>query len=172
MEGWKGFPLLVPALQRLSKSGWQDRIELLVFGCSEPENAIDVGFKIHDLGRLEDEGLAKVYAAADVMVVPSRYEAFGQTASEALACGTPVVAFDVTGLKYLVDRQQNGYLAKPDETEDLARGIAWVLEDPDRHQKLCRSARLKVEEKFTLEVPAREYKNLYEEVWQAANGVY
>jgi glycosyltransferase involved in cell wall biosynthesis len=170
-DRWKGFPLLVPALQRLSKSGWQDKIELLVFGSSQPENPIDVGFKTHYLGRLEDECLAKVYAAADVMVVPSRYEAFGQTASEALACGTPVVAFDVTGLKDIVDRQQNGYLAKPYETEDLARGIAWVLEDPDRHQKLCRSARLKVEEKFTLEVQARAYKNLYEEILQPANGV-
>ncbi|MBD0341556.1 MAG: glycosyltransferase family 4 protein [Microcoleus sp. Co-bin12] len=170
-DRWKGFPLLVPALQSLSKSGWQDKIELLVFGSSQPENPIDVGFKTHYLGRLEDESLAKVYAAADVMVVPSRYEAFGQTASEALACGTPVVAFDVTGLKDIVDGQQNGYLAKPYETEDLARGIAWVLEDPDRHQKLCRSARLKVEEKFTLEVQARAYKNLYEEILQAANGV-
>ena len=170
-DRWKGFPLLVPALQSLSKSGWQDKIELLVFGSSQPENPIDVGFKAHYLGRLKDECLAQVYAAADVMVVPSRYEAFGQTASEALACGTPVVAFDVTGLKDIVDRQQNGYLAKPYETEDLARGIAWVLEDPDRHQKLCRSARLKVEEKFTLQVQARAYKNLYEEILQAANGV-
>jgi len=170
-DRWKGFSLLVLALQSLSKSGWQDKIELLVFGSSQPENPIDVGFKTHYLGRLEDETLAKVYAAADVMVVPSRYEAFGQTASEALACGTPVVAFDVTGLKDIVDGQQNGYLAKPYDTEDLARGIAWVLEDPDRHQKLCRSARLKVEEKFTLEVQARAYKNLYEEILQAAKGV-
>jgi glycosyltransferase involved in cell wall biosynthesis len=166
-DRWKGFPLLVPALQSLSKSGWEDRIELVVFGSSEPENAIDVGFKIHYLGRLEDESLAKVYAAADVMVVPSRYEAFGQTASEALACGTPVVAFDVTGLKDIVDHNENGYLAKPYETEDLARGIAWVLEDAERHQKLCRNARLKVEAKFTLEVQAREYQSLFEEVCQA-----
>ncbi|MDP8933007.1 MAG: glycosyltransferase, partial [Cyanobacteriota bacterium] len=139
---------------------------------SQPENPIDVGFKTHYLGRLEDETLAKVYAAADVMVVPSRYEAFGQTASEALACGTPVVAFNVTGLKDIVDRQQNGYLAEPYDSEDLARGIAWVLEDPERHQKLCRSARLKVEEKFTLEVQAREYKKLYEQVCEADNRVH
>ena len=135
-DRWKGFPLLVPALQSLSKLGWEDRIELVVFGSSEPESPIDVGFKIHYLGRLEDEMLAKVYAAADVMVVPSRYEAFGQTASEALACGTPVVAFDVTGLKDIVDRHENGYLAQPYDSEDLARGIAWVLEDGERHQKL------------------------------------
>ena len=167
-DRWKGFPLLVPALQSLSQSGWQDKIELLVFGCSEPESPIDVGFKTHYLGRLDDATLSKVYAAADVMVVPSRYEAFGQTASEALACGTPVVAFDVTGLKDIVDRHENGYLAQPYDSEDLARGIAWVLEDPDRHEKLCHNARMKVEAKFTLEVQAREYQKLYEEVCQAA----
>lgn len=89
-------------------------------------------------------------------------------ASEALACGTPVVAFDVTGLKDIVDRHENGYLAQPYDSEDLARGIAWVLEDAERHQQLCRNARLKVEAKFTLEVQAREYQKLYEEVWQAA----
>ncbi|MFM9267091.1 glycosyltransferase family 4 protein [Tychonema sp. BBK16] len=166
-DRWKGFPLLVPALQSLSKSGWEDRIELVVFGASQPENAIDVGFKIHYLGRLEDEMLAKVYAAADVMVVPSRYEAFGQTASEALACGTPVVAFDVTGLKDIVDRHENGYLAQPYDSEDLARGIAWVLEDRERHERLCLNARRKVETRFTLEVQAREYQKLYEEVWAA-----
>ncbi|MEP6488206.1 glycosyltransferase family 4 protein [Microcoleus vaginatus GB2-A3] len=163
-DRWKGFPLLVPALQRLSKSGWQDKIELLVFGSSQPENPIDVGFKTHYLGRLEDECLAKVYAAADVMVVPSRYEAFGQTASEALACGTPVVAFDVTGLKDIVDRQHNGYLAQPYDSEDLARGIAWVLENPERHQKLCIHARQKAEKEFTLEIQANRYLSVFNEV--------
>ena len=167
-DRWKGFSLLIPALRSLSQSGWADRIELVVFGSGEPETALDVGFKIHYLGRLEDEMLSKVYAAADVMVVPSRYEAFGQTASEALACGTPVVAFDVTGLKDIVDRHENGYLAQPYDSEDLARGIAWVLEDGERHKMLCRNARLKVEAKFTLEVQAREYQNLLEEVCQAA----
>ena len=80
------------------------------------------------------------------------------------------MGFNVTGLKDIVDRHQNGYLAEPYDSEDLARGIAWVLEDTERHQKLCRSARLKVEQKFTLQVQASEYKNLYEEVWQAAKG--
>jgi glycosyltransferase involved in cell wall biosynthesis len=163
-DRWKGFPLLVPALQSLSKSGWQDKIELLVFGSSQPENPINVGFKTYYLGRLEDECLAKVYAAADVMVVPSRYEAFGQTASEALACGTPVVAFEVTGLKDIVDHQHNGYLAQPYDSEDLARGIAWVLENPDRHQKLCIHARQKAEKEFTLEIQANRYFSVFNEV--------
>jgi len=171
-DRWKGFNLLVPALQSLSKSGWKDRIELLVFGSSEPENPIELGFKTHYLGRLADDiSLATVYAAADIFVAPSVIDNLPNTVMEALACGIPCAAFNIGGMPDLIEHCSNGYLAKPYETEDLARGIAWVLEDAERHQKLCRSARLKVEEKFTLEVQAREYKNLYEEVCQAANGV-
>ncbi|HEY9632854.1 MAG TPA: glycosyltransferase family 4 protein [Coleofasciculaceae cyanobacterium] len=161
----KGFHLLQPALQSLSKSGWQEQIELVVFGASQPKNPIDVGFKSHYVGRLHDDiALALIYAAADVMVVPSTQEAFGQTASESLACGTPVVAFNATGLKDIVDHQQNGYLAQPYQIEDLAQGIAWVLEDRERHQKLCDRARQKAEQEFTLEIQARRYECLYSDL--------
>ena len=171
-DRWKGFNLLVSALQSLSKSGWKDRTELLVFGSSQPENAVELGFKAHYLGNLADDiSLATVYAAADVFVAPSVYDNLPNTVMEAGTCGIPSVAFNIGGLPDTIEHCSNGYLAKPYETEDLARGIAWVLEEPERHQKLCRSARLKVEEKFTLQVQARAYKNLYEEILQAANGV-
>lgn len=66
------------------------------------------------------------------MVVPSRQEAFGQTASEALASGTPWIAFDATVLRDIVDHKENGYIAEPYDTSDLARGIQHVLEEDDR----------------------------------------
>jgi glycosyltransferase involved in cell wall biosynthesis len=161
----KGFQLLLPALQSLSEAGWSDRLELVVFGASEPEKPVDLGFKTHYLGRLNDDlSLALVYSAADVMVVPSIQESFGQTASESLACGIPVVAFNATGLKDIVDHQQNGYLAKPFEIEDLAQGIAWVLEDKERQQKLRFYAREKAEKAFSLEIQARGYSSLYTEI--------
>ena len=140
----KGFHLLQPALQQLSQAGEHDQIELVVFGASQPEQPIELGFKSHYLGYVRDDiALALIYSAVDVMVVPSVQEAFGQTASEALSCGTPVVAFDATGLKDIVDHQQTGYLAAPFEVDDLAKGIAWVLEDKERHQKLQFHARRK-----------------------------
>jgi glycosyltransferase involved in cell wall biosynthesis len=106
----KGFLLLKPALQKLSQSPMlQERLELVIFGASEPKEPIDVGFKIRYLGRLNDDiSLALTYSAADVMIVQSIQEAFGQTASESLSCGTPVVAFNANGLKDIVDHQQNG----------------------------------------------------------------
>ena len=168
----KGFHLLQLALQHLSQSGWQDNenIEIVVFGSSQPENPLDLGFKSHYLGYLQDEiALALVYSAADVMIVPSVQEAFGQTASEALACGTPVVCFDTTGLKDIVEHQENGYRAKGFSAEDLANGIAWVLQDEQRWKALSRRAREKVEQEFTLEIQARRYLKLYQEVLQISN---
>ena len=166
---WKGFNLLVSALQSLSKSGWNDRIELLVFGSSQPENDVELGFKAHYLGNLADDiSIATVYAAADVFVAPSVYDNLPNTVMEAGACGIPSVAFNIGGMPDMIEHCSNGYLAKPYETEDLARGIAWVLEDAQRHEKLCRNARMKVEAKFTLAVQAREYQSLFEEVCQAA----
>lgn len=161
----KGFHLLKPALQALSKSGWQDRIELVIFGTSRSQKTADLGFRVHYLDRLYDDiSLALVYSAADVMVVPSMQEAFGQTASESLACGRPVVAFKATGPKDIVDHQQNGYLAKPFEIEDLARGIAWVLNSKERHQKLCIAARKKAEQEFTLELQAQRHLSIFKEL--------
>ncbi|MEH2290362.1 glycosyltransferase family 4 protein [Nostoc sp.] len=161
----KGFHLLQPALQELSKSGWKDDLEVVIFGASQPENPPDLGFKSHYLGHLHDSiSLATVYSAADVMLIPSLQESFGQTASESFACGTPVVAFNSTGLKDIVDHQQNGYLAKPYEVEDFGKGISWVLENEQRLQKLSFYARDKAKQEFTLELQARRYSALFQEM--------
>lgn len=161
----KGFHLLQPALHRLSESGWKDQIELVIFGASQPEQTIELGFKTHYVGRLNDDlSLALVYSAADVMVVPSVQEAFGQTASEAQSCGTPVVAFNATGLKDVVDHQQTGYLATPFEAEDLAKGIVWVMEDQERHQRLRSQTREHSLKKFVSEIQAQRYISLYAEL--------
>jgi glycosyltransferase involved in cell wall biosynthesis len=158
----KGFHLLQPALHSLSKAGWQEKLELMIFGLSQPEYPIDVGLKSSYISRLYDDiSLAMMYSAADVTVVPSIQESFGQTASESLACGTPVVAFNATGLQDIVEHQKNGYLAQPYQSEDLARGLVWVLENKERYQKLCDRARQKAQQQFSLDIQARRYVSLY-----------
>ena len=161
----KGFNLLQSALQKLSQSGWGENVELVVFGSSKPSNPLELEFNSHYLGRLSDDiSLALVYAAADVFVAPSVQDNLPNTVMESLACGTPCVAFDIGGMPDMIDHQQNGYLAKPFDVEDLARGIAWVLEDEESLRKLGVNGREKVEQNYTLEIQANSYMSLYKEL--------
>lgn len=163
----KGFHLLQSALQQLASTDWRDRIELVVFGATRPENPPDFGFQSHYLGSFNDDvSLSLIYSAADVFVAPSVQDNLPNTVMEAIASGTPCVAFNIGGMPDMIAHQQNGYLATPYQVEDLAKGISWVLEDSDRHQKLSKQAREKAEQEFTLELQAKRYAVLFEEVVQ------
>jgi len=156
----KGFKELSDAMGKLTSKD----MEFVVFGSSQPQNAPDFGFKTHYLGHLHDDvSLVTLYSAVDVMVVPSLQEAFGQTASESMACGTPVVSFGATGLLDIVEHQINGYLAKPFESTDLAEGIEWVL-NANNYDELCKNAREKVVREFDTRVVAKKYIELYKEI--------
>lgn len=161
----KGFQLLQVALRHLVDTGRLGDAALIIFGASAPADPPALGMPAYYQGFLHDDiSLALLYSAADVMIVPSKQEAFGQTATEAMACGTPVVAFGATGLLDIVEHRQTGYLAQAYEAEDLARGIAWILEDDDRRDKLAHQARQRVEAHFTLERQAQRYIDLYTEL--------
>jgi glycosyltransferase involved in cell wall biosynthesis len=122
----KGFNLLQAALVHLQ--GNIKKLELVVFGQLSPRNPLDLGFPIHYTGHLHDDlSLRVLYSAADVMVVPSRQDNLPNTAVEAQVCGTPVVAFNIGGLPDIVEHLQTGYLAQPFDTQDLAKGISWAL---------------------------------------------
>lgn len=156
----KGFLELLESLNKLENKD----AELVVFGHIEYESLKNIGFNIHCLGEInDDERLIKIYSAADVMVVPSTQESFGQTASEAMACGTPVVAFAYSGLLDIVEHKINGYLAKPFDSNDLARGIDWVLTTAS-YLELCNSARKKVENTFSENIVLKQYMLLYKTV--------
>ncbi len=161
----KGFSFLRTALQHLSAQSQLDSLEAVVFGTDRPAQDLDLRLPTTFLGRLADDvTLALAYAAADVMVVPSTQEAFGKTAIEAMACGTPVVAFDTTGLRASVVHQYNGYFARCFDAVDLAKGISWVLEDAPRLRALSQNARQTVEDKFTFAHQARQYSALYQQL--------
>lgn len=80
---------------------------------------------------------------------------------EALACDTPCLAFQIGRMPNLIDRKQNGYLAHPFATEDLAQGIAWVLESRQPWQVLSSRGPEKVEQEFTLKKQARRYLSVF-----------
>ncbi|MFM6027150.1 MAG: glycosyltransferase family 4 protein, partial [Dolichospermum sp.] len=155
----KGFHLLEPALRKLSEDkNHKNDVELVIFGASPPSEVPNLGLPIHYLGRLNDDiALALLYSAVDVFIAPSVQDNLPNTVMESLACGTPCIAFDIGGMSDMIEHQQNGYLAKHFDIDDLVRGITWVLEDEERLRWLGGNGRKKVEQKFTLEIQAHNY---------------
>jgi glycosyltransferase involved in cell wall biosynthesis len=158
----KGFDLLLDSLKFLSDNQYTKNIQLVVFGQTKPKILPNLNFSIHYIGHLYDDiTLRTLYSAADVMIVPSRLEAFGQTASEAQACGTPVVAFDNGGLKDIILHLQTGYLANSFDTQDLANGIIWSLEQC-KNNTINIQSRNEAIRRFSYEIVAEQYKKIYE----------
>lgn len=154
----KGFDLLVGALKCLRQQ--VDDLEILIFGELTPEREPAFGFPVHYLGYLNDDiSLRCLFSSADVLVVPSRAEAFCQVASEAHACGTPVAAFDIGGLKDVILHRYTGYLAEPFNVNDLASGIAWLLKND-----LGDACRRHAVETFSINPIAKAYVEIYQEV--------
>lgn len=156
----KGFAELSTATHLIKSTG----VELLLFGSGHPVNSPDLGFPAHYLGHIPgDLSLRILYSAADVMVVPSLQENLSNAIMESLACGTPVVAFDVGGNNDMIDHKKNGYLATPHDPKSLAEGIDLVL-NYHSPRDLSLNARLKVMETFEATLVARQYVELYEDV--------
>ena len=112
-------------------------------------------------GALNRDILPAYYAAADVCVVPSHYEPFGLVAIEAMACGTPVIASDVGGLKYTVVPQQTGLLAPPKNEAVFADAIDRLLADSVWRQQLGHTGRQRVETHFSWNGIASQLGQLY-----------
>lgn len=163
----KGYDLLISALEHLSLSVKDDSVHCVVFGQSEPQKAPELPLKTKWLGHIHDDAtLALLYNAATVMVVPSRQENLPQTATEAQACGTPVVAFDCTGLRDVVEHQQTGYLAKAYDSVDMAAGLQWILDNPVEYERLGKNARQRAEKLWNTNIVVEQYRAVYTKVLQ------
>ena len=145
----KGFKELKEALSKLKNP---ENIELLVFGSAKPHKPSDLGLVTHYLGSLSDDiSLVTLYNSADLMVVPSLQENLSNAIMESLACGTPVVGFNIGGNSDLIDHKKNGYLAYPQDSNDLLKGIEWVLNN-NEYDQLSLNSRSKVLDEFDSKV--------------------
>jgi D-inositol-3-phosphate glycosyltransferase len=137
----KGLTVAVEALAELS-TAHPDAVLVVVGGRSGPGGAAEMAaaeavMERHGLtGRVrfvppqQHHLLSTYYRAADVCIVPSRSESFGLVALEAAACGIPVVAAAVGGLRTLVDDGVTGFLVDTRDPADYADAVRRVLEEP------------------------------------------
>lgn len=170
----KGIETLVRACA-LSGIYAQGNLRLIIAGGSDPERAdgqerkriehlvAELGLSEKTLfaGRLGHDVLPLYYTAADVCAVPSHYEPFGLVAIEAMACGTPVVASNVGGLKFTVVPEETGLLVPPQDSAAFAVAIDRILGDELWARKLRRQASARVTQNFSWTGAAIQLSDLY-----------
>ena len=116
------------------------------------------------LGPLSSPNLQSLfYSAVDAFVTPSRVETFGNTALEAMACGTVVLAYAAGGLSEVIADGQTGML-EPDvgNVAGLVRMLNWIREHPEERASMGRAARQRVERYFSHTLMAERYSQLYQ----------
>ena len=128
---YKGWPYLQNALEILYRDKVLKNISILIFGSGYDKKIADaIPYKTKFMGYLSDEySVILAYNAADVFVVPSLADNQPTTIMESMCCGIPVVGFDVGGIPDMISHKVNGYLAKYKDSEDLASGIRFCIEN-------------------------------------------
>lgn len=156
---WKGLDLFVQAMLKVAET---QTLKVVVFGKDgAAADELAGRMEVQYIGQVRDRRLMSIlYNAADVCVAPSRMENLANTVLESLACGTPVVAFDIGGMPDMIDHQVNGFLATPFDVRSLAAGIEWGLNER-ANPMVSRAARQKVLDIFSLSQEVEKYVDLY-----------
>ena len=162
----KGFDLLSQAIDQLD----ENRFELIVIGGSEEDQFPGKTITIHNIGYVGDDALLIDYlSSTDVVVVPSKQENLSNLIMEGLSCSKPVVAFGIGGNGDMIRHKENGYLAVPFDTKDLADGIGWCVENEERTIQLSQNARQQVESIFGIDEVSKRHIECYSRIMEEHN---
>ncbi len=165
-EKRKGFKYLLDATEYLKQDIYiqellkLNRLLILTFGRNN-KALDDMNIPYMELDYIHDEEkLANIYSAADVMVIPSLQDNLPNTMLESIACGTPVVGFDCGGLRDCIIEDQTGYLCEVKDSHKLALNTIKAI----KNQSLSKRCREVCLEKYTFGIQGNAYRNLYLEL--------
>lgn len=152
---FKGLNILFQAMTKVSNP-----ISLNIIGSGELQEhyeeevkKLDLNQKVHFLGRVSEEDLIRQYQSADMLVLPSinNHEAFGLVLIEAMACGLPVIASNLAGVRSVFQDGQQGYLCEPGNVDDLAEKIEKLSQNEKIRQEMSKASRKLAEDKYAWE---------------------
>lgn len=178
----KGIDNIIEGMAHLAKH-YPGRADLIIVGgetdqampdndeemgrLAELARSLSIADRVKFTGRRPQHTLRQYYSAADVCVTTPWYEPFGMVPLEAMACGTPVIAAAVGGLKYSVVDQVTGFLVPPKNPEALAEKLSVMLEHDDLRRQQSIKARQRVEQWFTWPKIAARMSSVYQELIDA-----
>src|SRR5215471_6550117 len=156
----KGLDLLIAALDGMDIDG---KIGLVSIGSGRSLDAL--GGKYFPLGELKSERLLSfAYSTADVFVSPSREDNLPNVLLEAMACGTPTVAFEIGGIPDIVRPGVTGLLATAEDVRSLRHAIMSILSDDVKRESMSHESRRVALQEYRLELQAERYRRVYQQL--------
>jgi len=171
----KGHDLLLHAFNIVQKE--IPDVDLVIGGGSPTPKERELGLKanmqkivdeygmqdrVHIIGYVPDELMCPYYQQAQLFTLPSLFEPFGMTTTEAMACGTPVVASKFGGIKTVINTGENGVLVDPTDAQEFADAIIDLLKDPQKAKQIGDAGAETVKSYLSWEAIARRHLEFYE----------
>lgn len=179
----KGYDLLIDAFANVAEREPDAELHMALGGetinekeqqllgtLKEQARQLNIDDRVYFKSFIPDEELPDFYRMADLFVLPSRYEPFGMTAIEAMACGTPAVITTRGGLWEELEYGVDSLFADVLDKEDLGITIAKILRYPSLHERLSRNGSHKVRSMFTWSIVSQQLIGLIQDRLTAAEG--
>lgn len=163
---FKGVDILLKAAANLDKKRW--RLRVVGDGDLRPEyeklaDDLDIKDRVTFSGRLSDESLIRALQDSDLLILPSinSNEAFGIVLIEALACGVPLIASDLPGVRSVFKEGREGLLVKPGDIADLSAKLKYIAQNEKKRREMAQAARRLAEIKYSEQVWQKSYTRLF-----------
>lgn len=164
---FKGIKELITALNLLRREDW--RLNIVGEGdlrATYEKTVTDLGLegRIKFSGKLADSELIRAYQNSDLLILPSvnSNEAFGIVLIEALACGVPVLASDLPGVRRVFENYKEGLLAAAGNVEDLKKKLEFIIRNKELRRLMSLAARRLAEKKYDLKLMSKKLEGLFE----------
>lgn len=164
-EKRKGFEYLFKSLEILSETLTTSlNLIVLCFGEAD-EQLTSLHIPTKWLGTINsDHKLREIYSAADVFILPSLEDNLPNTMLESMACGTPVIGFDIGGIPDLVTNNITGILVPSRNIQKLAKIISECLANTEYLKQMSQNCRNLIKENYSLPVQGKRYEKIYREI--------
>ncbi|MCD4655739.1 glycosyltransferase family 4 protein [bacterium] len=130
-----------------------DEMKSLVASLELVNSVIFTGFR---------KDVPEIMSALDILITPSRVEAFGRVLLEAMSAGTPVIASQVGGIPEIISEKNIGILVPPESPDKLSTAILSIMSDQDRRDKIIKIAQNHIKNNFTIEKHTQQIEEVYE----------
>jgi glycosyltransferase involved in cell wall biosynthesis len=160
----KGSDLLISALQQLP-TALKSQVLLLILGGEGDAIGEQTEIEVINLGYVSNDRFKAIaYSAADLFILPTRADNLPLVLQESMACGTPMISFDLGGIPDLVRPGITGELACAEDASHLSEQIARLLEDNELRQEMSANCRAIAVSEYPLDLQAQRYIQVYQQL--------